>query len=349
MAHIVPMSEPLVACIPNISEGQDRSVIDAICEAASSIDGCALIGSEPDPDYNRTVITLAGNPDSVRQAAFCLIEAAAELIDMRTHTGNHPRMGAVDVCPFVPIKNADAFLCENLASSLGAQVDAELGLPVFYYGSAASHPDRTALSALRRGEYESLEDRMSGAVSASVTRDPDYGSGWNERYARFGAVAIGVRPILVAYNVNLAESDAIVAKKVGTMVRSSGRLIRNGDQRMRTRGMLDKVQGMGVPLEAHGISQVSMNLQDVGITDMHHAFEVVKSLASDHGVSVDGSELVGLAPLSSFLAAGRWYSPGEVEESALIEAAVKGLGLDRLGPFEPKERIIEYAVEEALQ
>ena len=149
-------------------------------------------------------------------------------------------------------------------------------------------------------------------------------------------------PNLSCPNVNLAESDAMVTK-VGTIVRSSGRLIRNGDQRMRTRGMLDKVQGMGVPLEAHGISQVSMNLQDVGITDMHHAFEVVKSLASDHGVSVDGSELVGLAPLSSFLAAGRWYSPGEVEESALIEAAVKGLGLDRLGPFEPKERIIEYA------
>ncbi|DAC23181.1 MAG TPA: glutamate formimidoyltransferase [Candidatus Poseidoniales archaeon] len=349
MAYGVPMSEPLVACIPNISEGQDASIIDAICDAASGIDGCALIGSEPDPDYNRTVITLAGRPDSVREAAFRLIAAAAELIDMRVHTGNHPRMGAVDVCPFVPIKNADAALCEELAASLGSKVDAELSLPVFYYGSAASHPDRTALSALRRGEYESLEERMTGEVEASITRDPDYGSGWNVRHARFGAVAIGVRPILVAYNVNLAESDAAVAKKVGTIVRSSGRLIRNGDERMRVSGMLEKVQGMGVPLEAHGISQVSMNLQDVGVTDMHQAFEAVKSLASDHGVDVDGSELVGLAPLSSFLAAGRWYSPNEAEEAALIEAAVQGLGLDRLGLFNPNERIIEYAVEAALQ
>jgi glutamate formiminotransferase/formiminotetrahydrofolate cyclodeaminase len=223
-------------------------------------------------------------------------------------------------------------------------------LPVFFYGNAATHPDRNVLSNLRKGEYEGLESRLSDGDTnhSDITRMPDLGpTDWNERTAKFGAVVIGSRPILVAYNVNLEEKDAKVSKICGTIVRTSGRLIKSGDSRMRVSGMLEKVQGMGLPLESHGISQVSMNLQDVSITDMHEAFECIQSLAADHNVDVRGSELVGLAPLSSFLNAGKWYhsNPESATEAELVESAVKGMGLDSLNSFNPKERIIEYAAE----
>tara|TARA_B100000131_G_scaffold314694_1_gene351946 strand:- start:791 stop:1624 length:834 start_codon:yes stop_codon:yes gene_type:complete len=273
-----------------------------------------------------------------------------ELIDMRNHSGEHPRLGAVDVCPFIPLRDSSYESCAELAVQLGKRVATELDLPVFYYGHAATDPGRTVLSTLRKGEYEGLKERFGEGDSAhdDLTRWPDDGPRkWTEHVSKFGAVVIGSRPILVAYNVNLDETDARVSKLCGTIVRSSGRLIKSGDKRMRVSGMLSKVQGMGLPLDSHGISQVSMNLQDVSITDMHDAYECIRSLAADHGVEVCGSELVGLAPLSSFLNAGRWYhqTPDEATEQDLVEAAVKGLGLDSMGPFVPEERIIEYAAE----
>ncbi|MEC9090172.1 MAG: glutamate formiminotransferase, partial [Candidatus Thermoplasmatota archaeon] len=253
------------------------------------------------------------------------------------------------VCPFIPLTNSSYEECAELAHGLGNRVADELGLPVYFYGSAASKPERNVLSTLRKGEYEGLEERLTVGDSShgEDTRYPDCGpANWNEQIAKFGAVVIGSRPILVAYNVNLDETDAKVAKLCGTIVRSSGRLIKSGDKRMRVSGMLSKVQGMGLPLESHGISQVSMNLQDVSITDMHDAYECIRSLAKDHNVQVSGSELVGLAPLSSFINAGNWYHPNpeSATEAELVQAAVEGLGLESLGPFNPNERIIEYAV-----
>ncbi len=340
----------LIECVPNFSEGRDLQVVEKIVNSARGIQGCSVLSAEPDADYNRTVVTLAGMPSAVSEAAFRLIRSAMENIDMRYQSGEHPRLGAVDVCPFIPLRDSSYESCAQLAKELGSRVSTELGIPVYYYGHAATVPERTVLSTLRRGEYEGLEGRFTGADSkhSELTRLPDEGPVvWNEKIAKFGAVVIGSRPILVAYNVNLKETDARVAKLCGTIVRSSGRLIKSGEKRMRVSGMLSKVQGMGLPLESHGISQVSMNLQDVSITDMHDAFECIQSLAADHGISTCGSELVGLAPLSSFLNAGRWYheSPNDASEVELVDAAVKGLGLDSMGPFNPEKRIIEYAAE----
>jgi glutamate formiminotransferase/formiminotetrahydrofolate cyclodeaminase len=342
----------LVECVPNFSEGRDLVKVEAIVDAARGIEGCKVLSAEPDADYNRTVVTLAGSPDGVSEAAFRLIRAAKEHIDMREQTGEHPRLGAVDVCPFIPLRNSSYEDCAAHAHALGQRVANELALPVFFYGDAASSDARKVLSVLRKEQYEGLEARYTGGETGhgEATRLADLGpTEWNETLARFGAVVIGARPILVAYNVNLSETDAEVAKMCGTIVRASGRLIKAGDKRMRVSGMLAKVQGMGLPLESHGISQVSMNLQDVSVTDMHDAYECIRSLAADHGVEVCGSELVGLAPLSSFLNAGLWYHPDpeNASEEALVSAAVEGLGLDQLDPFNPRERIIEYAAEGA--
>lgn len=343
--------QPLVECVPNFSEGCDGTVIEAIVDSARGIDGCRVLSAEPDADYNRTVVTIAGDPDAVSEAAFRLISRAKELIDMQHHHGEHPRIGAVDVCPFVPLRDSTFEECSALASGLATRVAEELDLPVFLYGHAARIPERRMLSDLRKGQYEGLQERLSDGDSShgEETRYPDFGPReWNEDVARFGAVVIGSRPILVAYNVNLDEKDAKVARLCGSLVRSSGRLIKGDDGRkMRVSGMLDKVQGMGVPLESHGISQVSMNLLDVSVTDMHDTYECIKTVVSDHGVEVCGSELVGLAPLSSLLNAGRWYhtSPEHATDEQLVQAAIKGLGLDQLGSFDANERIIEWAAE----
>ena len=326
----------LIECVPNFSEGRDIDIVNRIVDSARGIEGCSVLSAEPDADYNRTVVTLAGAPEAVSEGAFRIIKSSMELIDMRNHSGEHPRLGAVDVCPFIPLRDSSYESCAELAVQLGKRV--------------ATEPGRTVLSTLRKGEYEGLKERFDKGDSAhgDLTRWPDDGPRvWAEHVSKFGAVVIGSRPILVAYNVNLDETDARVAKLCGTIVRSSGRLIKSGDKRMRVSGMLSKVQGMGLPLDSHGISQVSMNLQDVSITDMHDAYECIRSLAADHGVEVCGSELVGLAPLSSFLNAGRWYhqTPDEATEQELVDAAVKGLGLDSMGSFVPEERIIEYAAE----
>ena len=343
--------QPLVECVPNISEGRDAEKIQRIVAAASTFDGCSVLGVEPDADYNRTVVTIAGTPESVTSAAFALVTTAIAEIDMQTHSGEHPRLGAVDVCPFVPLKDITMEQCAELARSLAQRVADDLKIPTFLYGAAATHPAKSLLSTIRKGEYEGLEARLSGGHSPhdEHTRYPDFGPNeWSERVARSGGLTFGAREILVAYNVNLSESDAKVARLVGSLVRSSGRLIKQDDGRkMRFPGLLPMVQGMGVPLESHGISQVSMNLRDVNQCPMHVAFEACKSIAGDHGVNVPGSEVVGLVPLSAILIAGQWYAKeGETKESELVDAAIFGLGLDNLSPFDPKERIIEYAIKE---
>ena len=334
----------IVECVPNFSEGRDQSIIDAISQCANDIAGARVLGVEPDPDYNRTVLTIAGEPEAVSQAAFLVIKKSFELIDMECHSGEHPRIGAVDVCPFVPIQGITMGDCAELAKELAIRVSNELNLPTFLYGAAATSPERELLSDLRKGQYEGLKDRLDNGGPNL----PDFGPKvWNDDIARFGAVVIGARKILVAYNVNLQEKDAVVSKIAGTIVRSSGRLIKNNNgNKIRIPGMLELVQGMGLPLESHGISQVSMNLRDVNVTPMHVAFEAVKSISSDHNVEVSGSELVGLAPLSAMVESGKWFFEGEnATEEELVNAAIHGLGLNDLSEFIPSERIIEWALE----
>ncbi|MBT4066955.1 MAG: glutamate formimidoyltransferase [Euryarchaeota archaeon] len=337
------MAKRIVECVPNFSEGSDKRIIQAISDAGRGISGARVLGIEPDADYNRTVLTIAGEPEAVSEAAFRVIKAAFENIDMRTHQGEHPRIGAVDVCPFVPLEGVTMTDCANLSRELAIRVSDELGLCTFLYGAAATNPERELLSDLRRGQYESLEGRLSDGGPHL----PDFGPlDWNENTARFGAVVIGARQILVAYNVNVDETDASASKIAGSLVRSTGRLLKKDDGRKtRIPGMLPMVQGMGLPLEAHGISQVSMNLRDVSITPMHIAFEAVRSIVKDHGVDTCGSELVGLVPLSAMIESGKWYAnEGCTDEAELVAAAINGLGLDYLGPFSAKERIIEWAL-----
>ena len=348
------MVATIVECVPNISEGSDTKKIELIVQAARNVSGCAVLGVEADADYNRTVITLAGEPEPVSEGAFELIKAAIKHIDMRLHKGEHPRLGAVDVCPFVPLQGITMEQCSELAKELANRVGSECKVPTFLYGFAATHDDRKLLSSLRKEQYEGLQARMSGGETSHLdtTRLPDFGPmAWNENCAYSGGITIGSRTILVAYNVNIDEADAIVAKKIGSLVRSTGRLLKQSDgRRTRIPGMLPMVQGMGVTLESHGISQVSMNLRDVVACPMHIAFEACKSIAADHQTSVTGSELVGLVPLSAMLDSGKWYAPeGVTDEKELVIAAIEGLGLSQLSPFDAKDRIIEWAVAKAVE
>ena len=338
------MSDRIVECVPNFSEGRNIDIINSISNAARGIDGASVLGIEPDSDYNRTVLTIAGEPNAVLEAAFRVIKAALKFIDMSKHTGEHPRIGAVDVCPFVPLRNVTMDDCVELSQKLAQKVSEKLGIPTFLYGAAAKSPDRNLLSDLRKGQYEGFKERLE----KGGPHLPDYGPiEWTETVEKFGAVVIGARNILVAYNVNVDEKDAKAAKIAGSLVRSTGRLLKKDDgRRTRIPGMLQMVQGMGIPLEAHGISQVSMNLRDVKLTPMHIAYEAVKSVVNDHGIETCGSELVGLVPLSAMLESGKWYASTDCEsEEELVQAAIKGLGLDSLGVFEPNKRIIEWALE----
>jgi len=344
----------IVECVPNISEGRDAEKIERIISVVHGINGCAVLGVEPDSDYNRTVITIAGEPESVKEGAFRLIQKATEEIDMTAHEGEHPRLGAVDVCPFVPLKGMTMDDCVLLAHSLAQRVGKECNVPTYLYGAAALNDEKNLLSTIRKGQYEGLEARLSGGETPhSVhTRFPDYGpKEWTEQAKRSGGITIGARGILVAYNVNIGEADAVVAKKIGSLVRSTGRLIKQTDGRkMRMSGILPMVQGMGVSLESHGISQVSMNLRDVEQCPMHVAYEACKSIANDHGIEAPGSELVGLVPLEAMLESGRWYAAeGEKDEHVLVKAAIDGLGLSQLDPFLPEKRIIEWALLEAVK
>ncbi len=341
------MKNILIECVPNISEGRNLDIINSIVDSARKIEGVKVLGCEPDSDYNRTVITIAGDPVSVTKGAYAIILKSLELIDMSEHSGNHPRMGAVDVCPFVPLSDNSMEHCINSAKELSKLIGEKV--PHFFYGKAASSEERSSVSVLRKMEYEGLESRFNGGewINES-TRMPDVWSGkWGENERRFGAVAIGARNILVAYNVNVNETDAKASKIAGSMVRTSGRIIKRDGKKMRIKGLLEHVQGMGVPLPSSSISQVSMNLQNVSETSMHKAFEAVKSIVNDHGVETCGSELVGLVPLSAMLESGKWFclDSENASEEELVEAAIEGLGLDYLRKFNPNVSIIEWAIE----
>jgi glutamate formiminotransferase/formiminotetrahydrofolate cyclodeaminase len=342
------MVSQLVECVPNISEGRDKAKIDRIVEAVRNVKGCTVLGVEPDHDYHRTVITFAGAPGDVVNGAVALIAASIELLDMQTHKGEHPRLGVVDVCPFVPLQNISMDECAELARKVVSEVAKRYDVPLFLYGAAASSVERTMLSDLRRGEYEGLESRLTEGESShqETTRYPDVGERqWTPMVARSGGITVGARPILVAYNVNVDEQGAAVAKKIGSIVRSSGRLLKSDNGgKIRSGGMLKKVQGMGVPVDEMGISQVSMNLLDVDQCPLHLAFKTCESLAADHGAHLSGSEIVGLVPLSAMVQAGRFFDPQANDDESLVEAAVQGLGLNAHHQFDPRKHIIEWAL-----
>ena len=328
----------IIECVPNFSEGRDAQKIAKIVGEIEKVKDVKLLNVESDADYNRTVVTFAGKPEAVKDAAFYAIEMAAEVIDMSRHKGAHPRIGATDVCPFVPVSNVTMDECVQIARQMGKEVGEWLGIPVYLYGEAAIIPERHVLPDIRKGEYEGLPEKLKDEKWR-----PDYGPvEFNDNVKRTGATVIGAREFLIAYNVNLHTQDIQIANKISEIVRASGVVkINEKGEKVRIPGRLKYVQAMGVYLKEHNITQVSMNLQNYKVTPPHVAFEEVKNQASVFGVRVTGSEVVGLIPKEALLAAGRFYAE-ETSEEALIAAAVEGLGLSQLNKFIPAKKVIEY-------
>ncbi len=347
----------LLECVPNFSEGRNRDVIRQITARIEAVEGIALLHVDQGHATNRTVVTFAGSPEAVIEAAFRGIQAAAELIDMRQHAGEHPRMGATDVCPLVPISGITLEEAAAWSRRLAERVGSELGIPVYLYEAAQPDTSRRNLATIRAGEYEGLAEKMR-----RPEWKPDFGPG--EFNPRSGATVIGARDFLVAYNINLNTTSTRRANAVAFDVREVGRPKRDGDpvtgrvvtdaagQPVMLPGTLKAVKAIGWYIPEYGIAQVSMNLTDIAVTPLHVAFDEVCRAAEARGLRVTGSELVGLVPLHSLLDAGRHFlrkqqrSTG-VSESELVKVAVASLGLSELAPFKPEERVIEYRLRQA--
>ncbi|OQX88790.1 glutamate formimidoyltransferase [candidate division KSB1 bacterium 4484_87] len=344
----------LVECVPNFSEGKNLQVIEAIVDEIRDTEDVKLLDVDPGADTNRTVVTFIGSPEGVKEAAFRAIKKAAELIDMRHHKGEHARMGATDVCPFVPVSGVTMEDCVQIAKEVGERVAAELGIPVYLYEEAATRPERKSLADIRKGEYEGLPEKLK-----DPEWKPDFGEAiFNEKS---GATVIGAREFLIAYNVNLNTRDRKLAHDIALTIREAGRakrdaagkIIRDADGKaVKVPGRLQACRAVGWYIDEYSQAQVSMNLINYKITPPHLAFDVVCEEAEKRGLRVTGSELVGLIPLQAMLDAGRHYllkqgkSPGVPEED-LIEAAVVSMGLRDVSEFDPAKKIIEYQVREA--
>lgn len=346
----------LLECVPNFSEGNDMSIIKQITNEIEAIEGVRLLDVDPGKATNRTVVTFVGTPDEVIEAAFCAVKKASELIDMQKHKGAHPRFGATDVCPLVPVANISMEETVEYARKLAKRIGEELKIPVYCYESAALEDKRRNLATVRAGEYEGLKEKLS-----RPEWKPDFGpAGFN---ARAGATAVGARDFLVAYNINLNTTSTRRANAIAFDIREKGRPMREGDpitgkivkdekgNQVMIPGSLKAVKGIGWFIEEYGIAQVSVNLTNISITPVHVAFDEACKKAEERGVRVTGSELVGLIPLKAMLDAGRYFlrkqqrSTG-VSDKELVKIAIKSLGLNDLYPFKPEEKIIEYVLEE---
>ncbi len=339
-------SQALVECVPNVSEGRDRRIIQSMVEAIEKVHGVSVLHVDSSEDANRSVITFVGFPPSCVEAGFRLAEKVLQWIDMRKHQGIHPRMGALDVFPFVPLQHVTMDQCVALARELASRIGNALRVPVYLYGEAAFSPYRKELATIRKGGYEKLKEKLQDPAWK-----PDFGP--REFIPESGAVIVGAREILIAYNINLNTSDVRIASTIAGRIRESGMKVKNPNGKVQsTPGLLKACKAMGWYLEKYGIAQVSTNLTNFRMTPPHQVYWVCKQLASSMGVEVTGSEVVGLIPLEALLEAGRFFFSQqgklEKEESKLIEKAIHGLGLNDLYPFQPKEKILEYALKERL-
>lgn len=339
----------LVECVPNISEGRRPEVYNAVAAAAASVSGVTLLNVDPGADTNRTVITFVGDPEAVLEAAFRLTQKGVELIDMATHRGAHPRIGAVDVVPFIPVANVTMDECVTLARRLGERIGKELSVPVYLYEHACSAPHRRNLADIREGEYEGCARKLGDPLWK-----PDFGP--SEFVAKSGATVVGARKFLVAYNVNLNTLDKRLANRVAFDIRERGRMQRDANDQpildakgepVWEPGLLKSVKAVGWVIPEFGCAQVSINLTDLDVTPLHVVFDTCEERARDRGLRVTGSEIVGLVPRQVLLDAGRHYlgkmgRPTGVPESALVHTAIRTLGLSEVKEFDPKERVIEY-------
>jgi len=349
----------LIECVPNFSEGRDMAVIKQITDEIEKVDGVSLLDVDPGVATNRTVVTFVGTPDEVIEAGFRAVKKAAEVIDMRHHKGEHPRFGATDVCPLIPVANISMQETVEYARKLAKRIGEELKIPVFCYENAAFSDVRRNLANCRSGEYEALPDRIT-----TEEWKPDFGPNvFNDRVAGSGVTAVGARDFLVAFNVNLNTTSTRRANAIAFDVRERGRVKREGnsltgkivkDEKCKPvmiPGSLKSVKGIGWFIEEYGVAQISMNLTNISITPVHIAFDEVCKKADERGIRVTGSELVGLIPLEAMLEAGRYFLRKQqrsvgVDNDELIKIAIKSMGLDDLKPFDPKKRIIEYLLEE---
>ena len=334
---------PIIECVPNFSEGNDLSVIRQITDCIESVDGVRLLNVDPGKATNRTVVTFVGAPEAVIQAAFLAIKKAGELIDMQKHAGAHPRMGATDVCPLIPIAGITLAETAEYARKLAKRVGEELNLPVYCYEAAQPDKSRSNLSIIRAGEYEGFFKKIT-----DPSWKPDFGPAVFD--AKRGATVIGARDFLIAYNVNLNTTSTRRANAVAFDIREAGRnRIENG-KTIHIPGTLKSVKAIGWFIEEYGIAQISMNLTDIHTTPIHIAFDEACKKAAERGLRVTGSELVGLVPLQSMLEAGKYFLQKQqrstgVSEKELISIAIKSMGLNELTSFNPNERIIEYLLE----
>jgi len=331
----------LIECVPNFSEGRDRGVIDAIAAEISATPGALLLDLDPGAATNRTVVTFVGGPEAVEEAAFRAIRKAAALIDMSRHRGEHPRMGATDVCPFVPVSGATMEDCVAIARRLGKRVGEELGIPVYLYEAAATRAERRSLADIRKGEYEALPEKLKDPAWA-----PDFGPARLHREA--GATVIGAREFLIAYNVNLNTRDKKLANAVAQTIREAGKTKRAADGTTTTvPGRFKECRAVGWYIEEFGRAQVSINLTNYNVTPLHDVFDACCEEAVKLGLRVTGSELVGLIPRAALLAAGDHYLAKQgkttgIPEKERVHTAVLSLGLAELGPFEPTRKVVEY-------
>jgi glutamate formiminotransferase/formiminotetrahydrofolate cyclodeaminase len=353
------MKKQIIECVPNISEGRDNDKINAVASVVETVEGVKLLDIDPGKATNRTVITFVGEPQKVIDAAFLLIKKASELIDMSKHSGEHPRFGATDVCPLVPISGISMEETAEYAWKLGKRVGEELGIPGYFYENAAKEEKRKNLASCRSGEYEGLKDKLK-----DPEWKPDFGPAeFNEHVARTGATAISARDFLIAYNVNLNSTSTRRANAIAFDIREAGRIKREGNpstgkkvldengEPVRIPGKLKAVKGIGWYIEEYGIAQISYNLTNINITPMHIAFDETCKSAEKRGLRVTGSELVGLIPLQAMLDAADYFLKKQerslgISESEKIKIAVKSLGLDDLKPFDPEEKIIEYVMKD---
>ncbi|MGF1585364.1 MAG: glutamate formimidoyltransferase [Bacteroidales bacterium] len=348
------MKQQLIECVPNFSEGRNMEVIKQITDKVESVEGVRLLDVDPGKDTNRTVVTFVGSPEDVIEAAFQAVKRASELIDMRKHKGAHPRFGATDVCPVVPVSNITMEETVEYARRLAKRIGEELNIPVYCYENAAFDKKRQNLAWCRSGEYEGLQDKLKQDIWK-----PDFGS--SEFNARSGATAVGARDFLVAYNVNLNTTSTRRANAIAFDVREKGRTKREGNpitgkivkdeqgNPVMIPGSLKAVKGIGWFIEEFGVAQVSLNLTNISITPVHIAYDEVFNKALGRGVRVTGSEIVGLIPLKAMVDAGKYFLKKQmrsvgVSDRELIKIAVKSMGLDDLYPFKPEEKIIEYVL-----
>jgi glutamate formiminotransferase/formiminotetrahydrofolate cyclodeaminase len=330
--------QQIIECVPNFSEGRDMNIIKQITDEIEAVEGVRLLNVDPGKTTNRTVVTFVGSPAAVVEAAFRAIKKSGELIDMSKHKGEHPRMGATDVCPLIPISNITMAETVKYAQQLAKRVGEEQNLPVYLYEAAQPNKERSNLSVIRAGEYEGFFKKINEFK-------PDFGPA--EFDAKRGATVIGARDFLVAYNVNLNTTSTRRANAIAFDIREAGRNVEENGVKVNKPGSLKAVKAIGWYIEEYGVAQISINLTNINVTPVHIAFDEVCTKAGARGVRVTGSELVGLVPLQALLDAGKYFlrkqkrSTG-VSENELIKIAVKSLGLDELVPFKPEEKIIEY-------